>query len=311
MGNYSVIASVSEAIPMKCRLPRRFTPRNDIEEIMAKVRLTITLDEGLLKRVDRAIDGTKIRNRSHAIESLLKSSLSPTTTKVLILAGGEGVKFRPLTYELPKALIPIRGRPLLEHTLMSLRHQGFSEAIISLGHFGEKIREHFGDGKNFGLRITYLDQARKKQGTAQPVLEAKSVLGEDGSFLVIYGDVLTKLNFSDILDYHSSHRGVATMALASVEKTSMWGVASIQGNRIVDFVEKPQTKTKSHLINSGIYVLNPEVFKYIKNDAVRLEKDVFPRLAQEGKLYAYPFEAEWHDVSTPEVYEKVLKSWKV
>src|SRR3989338_3557650 len=219
MGNYSVIASVSEAIPMKCRLPRRFTPRNDIEEIMAKVRLTITLDEGLLKRVDRAIDGTKIRNRSPAIESLLKSSLSPTTTKVLILAVGEGVKFRPLTYELPKALIPIRGRPLLEHTLMSLRHQGFSEIVISLGHFGEKIREHFGDGKNFGLRISYLDQARKKQGTAQPVLEAKSILGDDGSFLVIYGDVLTKLNFSDILDYHSSHRGVATMALASVEKT--------------------------------------------------------------------------------------------
>ena len=80
--------------------------------------------------------------------------------------------------------------------------------------------------------------------------------------------------------------------------------------RIVDFVEKPQTKTKSHLINSGIYVLNPEVFKYIKNDAVRLEKDVFPRLAQEGKLYAYPFEAEWYDVSTPEVYEDVLKNWK-
>ncbi|KKU49466.1 MAG: Nucleotidyl transferase [Parcubacteria group bacterium GW2011_GWA2_47_10] len=113
---------------------------------MSKVRLTITLEEDLLKRVDSAIDGTKIRNRSHAIESLLKSSLSPTTTKVLILAGGEGVKFRPLTYELPKALIPIRGRPLLEHTLMSLRHQGFSEVIISLGHFGEKIRGRFLSG---------------------------------------------------------------------------------------------------------------------------------------------------------------------
>ena len=107
-----------------------------------------------------------------------------------------------------------------------------------------------------------------------------------------------------------AHKGIATMALTSVEKTSMWGVASIQSNRIVDFVEKPKLRTKSHLINAGIYVLSPEVFKYILPDSTRLEKDLFPRLAAEGKLFAYPFEADWYDVSTPEVYAEVLRDWK-
>lgn len=276
---------------------------------MTKTRLTITLDQDILKRLDGVIDGATIRNRSHAIEFLLAKTLRPKATKVLILAGGEGVKFRPLTYELPKSLIPVRGKPLLEHTLLQLREQGFSEVYISTGHLGEKIKNYFGDGSRLGLKLHYLVQAKKKTGTALPLLDAKqNFTGEP--FLVIYGDVLTKLNFQDLLDFHKSARGVGTMALASVEKTAMWGVATIAGSRIVDFVEKPQKQTKSHLVNAGIYVLNPEIFKYIPAASVRLEKDVFPRLASEGKLSAYPFESEWYDVSTPEIYEEVLKNWK-
>lgn len=275
---------------------------------MPKTRLTITLDREILTRLDRMIDGVKIRNRSHAIEFILKSGLGQKNAKILILAGGEGVKFRPFSYELPKALVPIKGKPLLEHTIENLRSFGLNEIYISLGHLGEKIKEYFGDGARLGVRISYLMQQRKKPGTAQPLLEAKDYF-QNEAFLVIYGDVLTKLNFLDLLEFHSACRGVATLALASVEKPSMWGVATIQGNQIVDFVEKPKVKTKSHLVNAGVYVLNPEVFKYISKDSVRLEKDLFPRLAAEGKLCAYPFEAEWYDVSTPEIYGEVLKKW--
>lgn len=273
---------------------------------MAKTRLTITLDTDILKRVDSAIDGSKIRNRSHAIEFLLTSCLLPKSTKVLVLAGGEGVKFRPLTYELPKSLLPIAGKALLDHTLSSLREQGLTEIYISTAHLGKKIKDYFGDGASLGIRIKYLEQSEVKSGTAQPVLQAASEFTEP--FIVIYGDVLAKINYLDLLDFHSSHRGIATMALTSVEHPSMWGVASIEGNRIRDFVEKPKNKTRSHLINAGIYVLSPEVFKYIDAKATRLEKDVFPRLATEGKLYAYPFEGQWYDVSTPQVYAEVLKA---
>src|SRR3989344_6684578 len=100
---------------------------------MPKKRITITLDQDLLRRVDGLIDGAKVRNRSHAIELLIGSSLVPKTTKVMILAGGEGVKFRPLTYELPKSLLPVRGKPLLEHTILALRDQGLTDIVISLG----------------------------------------------------------------------------------------------------------------------------------------------------------------------------------
>jgi len=275
---------------------------------MAKTRLTITLDEDLIKRIDSAVDGSKIRNRSHAIEYLLSTCLIPKSTKVLILAGGEGVNFRPLTYELPKSLLPIKGKPLLSYTLEALRDQGLTDIYISVGHLGEKIKEHFKDGSSIGVKLKYIQQEKKSQGTAIPVLEAKKYF-QNEPFLVLYGDVLAKIDYLDLVDFHSSQRGVATVALASVEKTAMWGVASVQGNRIFDFVEKPKTKTKSHLINAGIYVLSPEIFKYIPKDARRLEKDVFPRLASEGKLYAYPFESDWYDVSSPEVYEKVLKNW--
>lgn len=275
---------------------------------MSKIRLTITLDEGLLQRVDSAVDGAKIRNRSHAIEFLLTSCLIPQSTKVLILAGGEGVKFRPLTYELPKSLLPISGKPLLEHTILSLKEQGLTDIYISVAHLGSKISDYFGDGAKFGVRIKYLEQAETKTGTAQPVLSAKQQLTEP--FIVIYGDVLTKINFLDLLDFHNSHRGIATMALTSVEKPSMWGVATIEGNRIKDFVEKPKNQTRSHLINAGIYVLNPEVFKYIDPKSTRLEQDLFPRLANDGKLYAYPFEGVWYDVSTPEVYAEVMREFR-
>lgn len=276
---------------------------------MTKQRLTITLDQAVLKKVDSIIDGSKIRNRSHAIEYLLNTRLIPGSTKVLILAGGEGVRFRPLTYEMPKALIPIHDKPLLQYTLEALASQGLRDIYISIGHLGDKIKRHLNDGRQFGLNIKYLEQPVKKTGTALPLLHAKDRLGGT-AFLVIYGDVLARLDFQDLLDFHSSHRGVATMALTSVEKTAMWGVATVQGNRIVDFIEKPKAKTKSHLVNAGIYVLSPEVFKYIPAGSTRLEQDLFPRLAEEGKLYAYPFEADWYDVSTPQVYEQVLKEWQ-
>src|SRR3989344_6485227 len=277
---------------------------------MPKKRITITLDQDLLRRVDGLIDGAKVRNRSHAIELLIGSSLVPKTTKVMILAGGEGVKSPPLPYEFPKSLLPVRGKPLLEHTILALRDQGLSEIYISIGYLGNKIVEHFGNGERLGVRIHYLEQSRKRPGTAQPLLEAQNHFAED-PFLVIYGDVLTKLNLIDLIDFHQNSRALATMALVSVEKPAMWGVASIQGSRIVDFVEKPrQARTRSHLINSGIYVLDPAVFRYIDAGADRLEKDFFPRLAAEGKLCAYPFEADWYDVSTPAVYEQVLKNWK-
>ena len=277
---------------------------------LGRTRLTITLKPELIRALDKVVDGRQIRNRSHAIEYWLTQALTPQLTKVLILAGGEGVKFRPLTYEMPKGLIPIKGKPLLEHTLDLLKKYGFTDIVISLGHLGNKIREHFGDGSRFGVHITYLEQTKSVRGTAQPVRQAKELIG-DNTFLLMYGDVLADIDLKDLLGFHTGQHATVTMALASVDKPTTWGIANLKGNRVTSFTEKPVRPTSaSHLVNSGIYVCSPEMFETITVKSERLEKDLFPKLADSGQLAGYSFSGFWYDVSTPEVYEEVLKDYK-
>ena len=273
---------------------------------LGRDRLTITLQPELIKALDKTIDDRTIRNRSHAIEYWLTQVLIPPVTKVLILAGGEGVNFRPLTYELPKALIPIKGKPLLEHTFDLLKKYNLTDIILSVGHLGDKIRQYFGDGSRFGVKLTYLQQ-KNSRGTAQPVKQAQSVIG-DKRFLLIYGDVLADIDLRDLIEFHSAQHSIVTMALASVEKPGSWGVANLQGSLVTSYKEKPVKNTSaSHLVNAGIYVCEPELFNYISKSAVRLEQEVLPKLVSAKQLVGYPFSGSWHDVSTPEVYEEVIK----
>jgi len=276
---------------------------------MTRQRLTITIKNDLLDLLDKTIDGSKIRNRSHAFEYLLTKYLIPEATRVLILTGGAGIKLRPITYEIPKCLISIHNKPLLEHTLENLKKYNLNDITLSIGRLGDKIEKQFASGKAYNLDIKYKKVDKKNPGTSYPVYQTKDDFS-DKPFVLIYGDVLADIDYLDLIEFHKSHRGIATMALASVDKPSEWGVVDMQGSRIVKFTEKPNIKVKSHLINAGICVLDPSVFKYLKKDHKMLETDLFPRLALEGKLYGYPFEGQWFDIGTPEIYEKVLKEWK-
>lgn len=309
---------------------------------MNRERLTITLRSDLLKYIDGIIDGDKLRNRSHAIEYYLSKALGLRAVKVLILAGGKavyphtfdvrhweglgnntkalkndksqkstegvGVNFESKNSALPKAMVKIAGKPLLEHTLHRLKTSKFTEVVISLGEGGEAIKEYFGDGSKMGLNITYLQQKDSHSGTAQPLLQAKEFLA-GGSFLLIYGDVLSDIDYSDLVEFHRLQKTAAcTMALSSSETVSMWGLSRLQGNRIVEFEEKPKSpKTFSHLINAGIYLMEPEIFSYINQHSNKLESDVFPRLAEEGKLAGYPFEGLWLDISNSAAYKQAMK----
>lgn len=276
---------------------------------MDRVRLTITLKKDLIRLVDKVVDGIRIRNRSHAIEYLLSTAVTPKVTKVFILAGGYGLKMRPFTYEMPKPMIPVSGRPILEHIIENLREQGFRDLIILVGHLGEKIKEHFGNGSKFGVHIDYVEE-EKPSGTAGPLRLAKDLL-RNGPFIMYYGDVLAKLDLRELIDYHLAHKGLATLSLSSVEDPSSYGSVRLRGTKIVGFEEKPRKSLlTSRLINAGIHVLNPKIIDYIpQNKFSMLEKDVFPKLVKEGRIYGYPFEGPWFDISTPEVYARALKEW--
>lgn len=277
---------------------------------MDRTRLTITLKKDLLPLVDEVIDGTRIRNRSHAIEYLISQNMTPPSKKALILAAGRGVNMRPFTYEIPKTLLPVKGKPILEHSIDMLRDNGFNDIYILIGHLGDKIVSHFGDGSRFGVKITYLKE-RKELGTAAPLRQAKQYL-QRSTFLMLYGDVLIDINLKDFVEFHRAHHGVATMAVTSTDQPHEFGVVQLHGNAVVKFTEKPEKgKRVSHFINAGLFMLSPEIFKKIsKSGFSMLEKDVFPALARERKLYGYPFEGQWYDVGSPEIYEEALKEWK-
>ncbi len=277
---------------------------------MDRKRLTITLKKDLLPLVDEVVDGSRIRNRSHAIEYLLTQALGPQARKALILAAGRGVNMRPFTYEIPKTLIPVHDKPILEYSIELLRNAGFKDIYILVGHLGEKIISHFGDGERFGVKITYIKE-KKEQGTAAPLRQAKKYLQHD-PFLMLYGDVLINIDLKDLVEFHQTHKGVGSVAVTSSGKPYEFGMVRMHGNKIVKFVEKPDKKKGvSHFINAGLFVFNPGIFKYIPSSGYSmLEKDVFPKLAKEGQLYGYPFEGQWFDVGTPEIYEEALADWK-
>lgn len=278
---------------------------------MKRQRITITIREDLLKKVDELVDNSKIRTRSHAIESLLLQSFVPKIRTALILAGGKGVRMKPLTEELPKPLLPVRGKPILEHQVELLRNHDIRDIFILIGYLGEKIKYHLGDGNKFGVTIHYLNQGKKEIGTGQALAFAENFLG-NSPFLMLYGDVLADINVKEFADYHVASNAIATVALTSMKYPSFYGVAKLRGEKIVDFVEKPEEKEElSRVISAGIFCFEPEIFDYVASAKnLSLERDVFPKLAKEGKISGYLFEGKWFDIGTPDVYHKAIKEWK-
>ena len=275
-----------------------------------KERLTITLDKNVLSVVDKKIDGHKIKNRSHAIEVLLMQTLGNNHPKyAFILAGGLGTRLRPITHEIPKPLVPIQGKPIIEHLIDLFRKYDIRNIIVSIGHMGGKIKNHLGDGKKFGVNITYVEE-EERLGTAGPLRLAENILTD--SFIVTNVDELKDIDLHDMYFFHKEIESIATIALTTVADPSTYGVADMQGSKILKFVEKPKKEnTPSNLINAGIYIFEPEIFDYIpKSGFAMLEKDVFPKLAVDNKLCGYPFSGQWFDTGTMERYEKAIKEWK-
>ena len=271
-------------------------------------KLTIELDENTLKRIDLMIDGRKIRNRSQVIENLISRVINrENVKKAFVLAGGKGTRMRPFTYEIPKSLIPVQGKPLLQHILDLLRKYEIRDIILSTGYMGDKIREYFGNGSKFGVNITYVEE-KKEMGTAGSLNLARDLL--EDTFLMFNGDILANIDLHDFIDSHAKNNGIATIALKPVRDPSRFGVAELRGNKILRFIEKPKTTVRSKLISAGVYILEPEVIDYIPKRKAMMETDVFPKLAEEGKLYGYPFDGQWFDTGTHEAYEKAIKGWR-
>ena len=274
-----------------------------------KERVTLTLDKNILREVDSKVDGFTVKNRSHAVElMILKALKAHVPKKAVILAGGQGTRLRPITYELPKALIPVHNKTLTEHLFDLFKKYDIRDIILAVGHMRDKIKNHYGDGTKFGIKLSYIEETTPL-GTAGPLRLGKKML--DDTFIASNGDELKDLNIEEMYKVHRDNHALVTIALTTVQDPSQYGVARLSGSKILEFVEKPKKENApSNLINSGFYIIEPEVIDLIPRGFSMLEKDVFPKLAKQGKLFGYPFSGQWFDTGNIKRYERALKEWK-
>jgi len=233
-----------------------------------------------------------------------------TQLKALILAGGFATRLRPLSCSRPKTLFPIVNKPLIEWTFERLFNNGVEEAILAVNaltqFYFKQQRPH-----RYGLKIKFsIDPPKMPLGTAGPVKKAEKLFGHDEPFIVLNGDIFADLSYRELLDTHIKTKALATIALCKVEDPSRYGVAEIaNGNCIKRFIEKPpKDKAPSNQINAGVYILSPKVFEYIpRGKPVSMEREVFPKLAEEGKLYGHLVNGLWMDIGKPEEYLETNK----
>ncbi|HLH28130.1 MAG TPA: sugar phosphate nucleotidyltransferase, partial [Acidimicrobiales bacterium] len=225
--------------------------------------------------------------------------------KAVIMAGGEGTRLRPLTSNQPKPMLPMANIPMMEHVVNLLRRHGFEDIVVTVAFMANAIRTYFGDGSEFGVRMVYATEPTPL-GTAGSVLNAREELEE--RFLVISGDVLTDIDLSQVVEFHAKREGIATLALKAVDNPLEFGIVITgEDGAIVRFLEKPTWgQVFSDTINTGIYVLEPEIFDFIpEGRSVDFSGDSFPAaLAAKQSLYGYVADGYWEDVGTLEAYLK-------
>ena len=226
--------------------------------------------------------------------------------RAVVLVGGEGTRLRPLTLTAPKQMLPIVEVPMIERVLAHLDAHGVEEAVLSLGYRPDPFLSLFPGDRAGNVRLTYAVEP-EPLGTAGAIKFAAEAAGIDETFLAINGDVLTDLDVTALVDLHRKWSAEATIALTRVPDPSAFGlVPTGPDGRVLAFVEKPlpgEAHTATGDVNAGTYVLEPSVLDRIPARRFSLiEREIFPPMADEGRLYAALSEAYWTDTGTPALY---------
>ncbi|WP_312470775.1 nucleotidyltransferase family protein [Neobacillus sp.] len=218
---------------------------------------------------------------------------------VILMAGGLGTRLRPLTNYVPKPMLKVGDKPILETIIDSFKSFGFTNFILSINYMKEMIKEYFQDGTHLGVNISYIEET-KKLGTAG----ALSLLAEKPiqPFFVMNGDLLTKINFEKLIEFHNKTNSFATMCVREYEYQVPYGVIETEEHRLLSINEKPVYKS---FVNAGIYVLSPEILKFVPKDEFYDMPDLFKKLMNEKQeVSAYPLSEYWLDIGRLDDYEQ-------
>lgn len=214
---------------------------------------------------------------------------------MVIMAGGRGTRMRPYTEKCPKPMLPVAGKPMLEHIIERAKSQGFVNFVLSVNYLSQMIRDHFGDGDAWGVKISYVEE-NEPLGTAG----ALSLISPrpKSAFVVTNGDVLADIDFRELFDFRERHEAQALMAVRMYEWTNPYGVVRMDGVDITGFAEKPISR--SH-INAGVYAFDPEVLDHLEADRHCDMPTLFDRLRVAGKrTVAFALHESWLDVGRPD-----------
>lgn len=223
----------------------------------------------------------------------------------MILAAGVGSRLDPLTRQMPKPMVPIVNRPVIEHIIDKLKKHGFTEIMVNLHYLGDVIREGLGDGSRLGVKIHYA-QEDQLWGDAGSVKRAEAFF-RDETFLVVGGDDISDIDLSAVLEFHRARKALSTIALCLVDDPSEYGIVLLDDDgRITRFLEKPKGEVFSKTANTGVYVFEPSVFGLIPAGVkFGFGHDVFPLILQRDQpFYGFVTEAYWRDVGNLSVYRR-------
>ncbi|MBN2127347.1 MAG: nucleotidyltransferase family protein [Candidatus Diapherotrites archaeon] len=227
-------------------------------------------------------------------------------SQAFILAGGKGERLRPLTENIPKPMIPVKGKPILEWILENIAEYGVKEIILSVGYKHEKVIDYFGKEFN-GMKINYAIE-HEFLGTGGALKYSEKKLKE--KFFMLNGDNLADLNFNKMEAEHNSSKCLATIALIEVTDPTHYGIAKLNEKKIIEFIEKPlKENAPSNLANAGAYIIEKKALEFLPSGFNLIEKTLFPKLAEMNLLNSFKHEGQWFATDTPEKYEKAKKEF--
>jgi perosamine synthetase len=225
--------------------------------------------------------------------------------QAVIMAGGKGMRMHPLTKKVPKPMLPIGNKPIMEAVIEKLAREGFSHVIITTGYIGDMIRDYFKDGDSFGVKISYTEET-KPLGTIGALTLIKDKPNEP--FLVINGDILTDQNLAEFLDFHIKNHALVTVGIAEYAEKIRYGVIKRDGELLYEIEEKPKVYFE---IGAGIYAISPEIINIIPHDCFFNFPDLLPLLTDKSRIKCYTIKGFWRDIGCPGDYEEVNKDTKL
>ena len=270
--------------------------------IISKINIDISKAENILRKFDLIhlpiIKKKKLIGLYYKGNAKLKENY--LNNKVIIMAGGFGKRLGKLTAKTPKGMLKLSGKPLLLHIIEKLKEEGFKEVYISVYYLKQKIKDYFLDGSRFGIKINYIEE-QTPMGTVGSLSLIKKNF--EDSFFLINCDVITRLNFREMMIFHDKNKSDATMAIKNFESINPYGVIKSKNNRFKNFEEKPSIFFN---INAGIYFFKPNIINIIKKNKLTTIPELFEFLKSENKkIFTYPMFENWVDYG---LSKKKLKS---